>query len=285
MLATADTVANEVRLSRGLVSGPFLITEGALDSRVYRRALDPGVQTIVGRGRDNVAGAIEILDREGVPGVLGVLDADFARLKGAAIDAPNILYTDYHDVEGMLLVSPALDKVLEVFGSPPKIAAFAAAYGGDVRGGLLTAAAPLGALRLVSVDQDLRLDFNGITYSRFVDRRTLAVDIARMVRVVTDNSRQPRLDATALAGDVRAAVDHHGASWQLCCGDDLVHLLSIGLTSALGSATAYAVSPDAVAKVLELAFEADWFHASSLNARMVQWEARSGGYALCRRGR
>ena len=70
----------------------------------------------------------------------------------------------------MLLESPSLDKLLDEFGSEQKIARFTESNKTDVRQALLIAAGPIGYLRWASQRNNLSLTFEGIVFSRFIDR-------------------------------------------------------------------------------------------------------------------
>ena len=60
---------------------------------------------------------LEILEKSNFQRVLAIVDADFDRLENLANKRPNLLPTDTHDLETMLIKSPALEKVVAEFGS------------------------------------------------------------------------------------------------------------------------------------------------------------------------
>ncbi len=89
---------------------------------------------------------MEILNKENFQRILAIVDADFERLE-CLPNVPNLILTDTHDLETMLIQSPALDKVLAEIGSEEKITKF----GKDIRSVLLQAGKPIGYLRSCTI--------------------------------------------------------------------------------------------------------------------------------------
>jgi len=118
--------------------GSFLILEGEDDHRFWRPRVTPReCELIIGDGKPNVEGAILRLDTRNFSGALGLVDDDFDRLQDRASPSPNLLATDAHDLECLLLRSEALERVLAEYGDPGKIRGFEDTHGGTVRDALL----------------------------------------------------------------------------------------------------------------------------------------------------
>ena len=93
-----------------------MLVEGPSDKSTFRNLTDPALcQIVIAHGWENAQSAAAILEHEGFPGVLTVLDADFRRLENMAPPSENILLTDFHDFECMMVASPALAKLLGEF--------------------------------------------------------------------------------------------------------------------------------------------------------------------------
>ena len=113
---TPGRIANQIRMLREnpqWVSASFLMIEGYTDERIYKRFVDGGkCQIIVTHHKDNAKQALSMLENGRVAGVLAIVDADFDVLEGKLPASPNLLFTDAHDLETMILLSPALEHVL-----------------------------------------------------------------------------------------------------------------------------------------------------------------------------
>jgi len=86
--------------------GAILLTEGTTDARVYGRFVnDAKCKLVPALGKDNAIGAISILENDRFCGVLAIIDTDFWRIDGITLNSPNILLTDTHDLESLILFS------------------------------------------------------------------------------------------------------------------------------------------------------------------------------------
>lgn len=266
-------IANEIRLKRSQHQGVFVVVEGRADRLLYERFLDAQrCKFVTTDGKEKLSEVFRILDADRFTGVLGITDADFDRLEGILPDSPNIVRGDCHDVEALLIRSPALDRVLREFGSDKKIANFVTKGGMDIRHVLLTAASRIGCLRWHSLRVNLRLRFDGLQFSRFVDEGTLSVDTMRLIAAVKNLSQRPSLDNNELASVIGGIEAAKHDPWQLCNGHDLVSVLSIALRKTIGSQSATAVAVEMLERALRLAFEAVDFAATELHAAIHQWE-------------
>lgn len=114
-------IANEIRLKRSQHEGVFLIVEGRDDRLFHEKFVDLDICNItVADGKEKVCEVIDILEKDKFPGVLGIVDSDFDRIESSDIKSPNIIFSDFHDLETMLINSNALDGVLVEYGSKKK---------------------------------------------------------------------------------------------------------------------------------------------------------------------
>ena len=128
-LLSIDRVANQIRLRRSTYSGTFLLVEGGKDKIFYERFVDKlACELVNASGKPSsklrVIEILKIFEKSSFQGVLAIVDADFERLESLLYSSPNLLRTDTHDLETMLINSPAFDKVVAEFGSEEKIAQF-----------------------------------------------------------------------------------------------------------------------------------------------------------------
>ena len=279
---TTYEIANEVRLVRDQYPGTFLIVEGKVaDLRMYGRFVDTKFcQIIPAHSKDNVIGAIEILDKAGFVGVLVIVDADFWRLDGKEPQSPNIFITDTHDLETTIVASPALEKLVNEYCSSNKVKRLTQQRKKTIRQILLEGGRPIGYLRWVSQVQNLSLVFEDLRFRRFIDRRTLAIDIPKMVKVVKNKSGRHDLDESDLQDAIEGVADRNHNAWDVCCGHDLICILSIGLCSALGSNQSNDVKPAKVEKVLRIAYEFAYFRNTQLYLYIKGWETLNQAFQV-----
>ena len=136
---TAHDIANDIRMTRGQYSGSFVLVEGEIsDLKFYSNLIDRDeCQIVPAHNKDNALGALEMLERDEVSGVIAIVDANFMDFKVGRRTSPNLFVTDTHDLETMILNSPALEKILIEFGSAMKIDRFIQETGKEIRQALL----------------------------------------------------------------------------------------------------------------------------------------------------
>lgn len=271
---TVDRDANAVRQRRETFFGTFLLVEGSSDKIFYERFVDKSKCELIscmGRQPSSKLRAIEVLktlENDNFHGVIAIVDADFDHLGVFTYSSPNLFRTDTHDLETMLLNSPALDQVIAEFGSDEKVAGF----GKDIRAVLLEGGTPIGYLRWASQLDGLNLTFNGIGFGKFINEQTLEIDQLKLITEVKNKSQALTLDSKILQQRLLEQQSGGHDHWQVCCGHDLVEILSFGLRKTIGSAKAADVEPSALERSLRLAYEAAYFWKTQIYLSIRSWE-------------
>ena len=274
---SAVALATEIRMLRQLHSGSFLLVEGRDDRLFMEQFLcRQTCQIVVGMGKDNVRKAIQILEEVNFPGVLGVVDADFDRLDGSESKSPNVVMPEYHDLETMLLCSPALGRVMTEFGTREKLDAF----GENVLDALVQRALPLGRLRLYSLRNGLDLTFGGLNYSAWVDRSKFEAFPAQLIEEVKNRSQRQNIPSAILLEAIRQRVGAESSPFEVCNGSDLIEILSIGLRSAFGNNSSTAVNAEVLRRSLRLAYTEQDFVSSGLGKAIQMWEEQAEGFRI-----
>ena len=274
-LRTGDADANQIRMRRSTFAGVFLLVECSLDKVFYERFIDKLIcQIVVISGKpsskERVIKVVGILEESNFCGVLGIVDADFDRLESLSYDSPNLFLTDTHDLETMLIDSPALDKVVREFGSEDKISKF----GMDVRTALVEAGMSIGYLRWISQCDRLNLTFSGIKYSKFIQEQNLKLDELGLIQEVKNKS-QASFDNKDIQQRIAKQKNDCHDCWQVCCGHDLVEILSLGLRKAIGTMKPSDIEPDNLERSLRLAYEEIYFRQTQLYENIRQWESKN----------
>jgi Protein of unknown function (DUF4435) len=285
---SASYKANEIKMLRSTFSGTFLLVEGRSDETFYKNFVDRSTCRLrVTGGKQRAIDILQILDSETTPsgsrfaGVLAIVDADFDRLESSPHQSPNLLRTDTHDLETMILQSPALDKLLAIFASEDKLKEF----GRDVRTALLEAGMSIGYFLWLSKSEDLNLTFDGIKFKEFIDDKTLQINELKLINEVKNKSqpaaKSALFDPIEMQKRIAAKKKDDHDPWQVCRGHDLVEILSIGLRKALGSNKAIDVEArsderkNTLENQLMLAYDAAYFLKTHLYQEILAWESRN----------
>jgi 5S rRNA maturation endonuclease (ribonuclease M5) len=274
---TPDRIANSIRLLRSDHEGVFLIVEGHSDKLIYERLVNKQeVRITIASNKNNAIKALSILEKENFRRVVAVIDADFSRIEQQIPDSNNLFLTDEHDLEMMLIKSAAFDKLLKERGSEEKIAAFSK----DIRETLLKLGQEIGKLRLLSLRNELNLKFEGLNFSKFIDKKNLSIDIDKLIISIKNHSQKLSLDEQQIKQDLSVISDENHDPWQLCCGHDFISILAIALWKVLGTRNANDVKKEDLERELRLAYELSYFYQTQIYQLMVNWQSNHHLYQI-----
>ncbi|NCS06466.1 MAG: DUF4435 domain-containing protein [Microcystis aeruginosa Ma_QC_C_20070823_S13] len=268
---TPDRIANSIRLLRGDHEGVFLIVEGHSDKLIYERLVNKQeVRVTIASGKNNAIKALSILEKEdNFRRVVAVIDADFSRIEQQIPDSNNLFLTDEHDLEMMLIKSAAFDKLLKERGSEEKIKAFTE----DIRETLLKLGQEIGKLRWLSLRNKLDLKFEGLNFSKFIDKEKLSINIDELIISIKNHSQKLSLYEQQIKQDLSVISDENHDPWQLCCGHDFIGILAIALCKVLGTWNANDVKTEVLERELRLAYELSYFYQTQIYQLMVNWQS------------
>ena len=269
------SIANEIRMSRTVrKTASALLVEGAKDVRVFRNLINESLCDVVPtEGKRNAYDALNDLRKSKQAGVLVVVDADFSRVDGQLTLDPDVVVTDDHDMESMLLKSPAPVKLLIEYDLK------ADEFGPDIGQLLATASIPLGYLRLASLKFRLNLGFNKIDYTKFVVGPPPEIDPAKLVQEVLSQNPTFKRSATELLGLMVTLRKADHDSWQVGCGHDMTATLAALLSKKFGRE----VPPYTVERQLRLGYHMTDFAPTRLCEAIRTWEQKNGPYVVLRK--
>lgn len=281
---TLSDKANEIKMSRSQYKGSFLIVEGDTDSRLFKHLTDRDQRECkvkVAGNKKDAKELLEILEKESFKGVLAIVDADFDRLQEQFIpNSSSLFLTDCHDIEAMMVKSRAFEKLLDEHGSEEKIAGFIK-KNGSLREVLLNSGEKIGYLRWLSQKDELSLKFEGLKFGGFVDKETLQIDLKKLVQEVKNKSEKHSLNQEEIIKKITDLSSSNFDLWDVCCGHDLIEILSQGLGKAIGSERQHQdITAEKLEKSLRLAYEITEFKKTSLYKSIKDWESRNSPYRV-----
>lgn len=280
-----DRAASKLRLLRDTFKGSVLIVEGSSDKKFYANFIDDQqchIEVAPDRpdAKANALALLSKLEKAGFLGILAIVDADFSFLESKTPGSPNLFLTDYHDLELLLIISPALKKVLTEFGSEAKVNTFIINRKKEIVNALLESGSQIGRLRWLNYLEDLSLTFDESTITSYLNKDTLEVDVTKMVTVIKNKSQKHHLNEQELLAKMQTIQFETDYFSQVCCGHDVTNILSIGLRKVLGSNNASEVDADRIESSLRLAYEASFFALTVLYKSIKQWENRNTSYIV-----
>ncbi len=253
----------------------FILVEGDMDKRVLKRFFDENSTHLeIAYGKDNLVAVLEMFEQEEEIILIAIKDADFDRLIGIKALPENLFLTDENDFTLMMLHSSALGSLIDTHAQEEKI------EGRNTFNLLVEAGKYLGALRLISLQENLNLNFKDLGFKQFTNLGTFDIQLDKLIKTVLDKSQRPDLDQKELKQKVNQIVSTY-KPLELCNGHDLIALLSLALTKTIGNQPQADVKPLILERTLCAAYNKEDFKKSQLYEKLLEW-AETKGKAIFR---
>jgi hypothetical protein len=208
--------------------------------------------------------------------VIYLVDLDQDPKIGCKVEHPNLFYTDSHDIETMMLNSPAFDKVLSVIGSEEKIKDFKESNGyDDLRQLLLRNGLDLGYMRCLSKTKEYNLTFKSLGFSNFIDERTLGYNRSNLIKEIKNKSIRHDLSDNLLIEELEQLKDDADNPWIICSGHDLANILALAFKKAWAT-KGNKIDSDLIEDYLLVAYDLIYFQQTELYKSLRQWEQNKG---------
>lgn len=257
----------------------ILLVEGRTDKRIFADIVDEDYCDIVyAVYKDKLLSALSILEEAGEKGVLGVVDADYWHVNQISPEkySNNLLTTDSHDMDTMILASQALEKMLSEYATDIKLQSL----GKPIRDILLESGMVIGYLRWASRKYNLNIDFKFLNFYKFVDIRDLSINANKLYKELRTKSSNRDMNDAVVKKYVNDLVKLNADMWNICQGHDLVEILTIGLKEIFGNHAKVHLDSDIVSKNLRLAYNLSHFIDTKLYASIKGWEESNSEFRI-----
>ena len=147
---------------------------------------------------------------------------------------------------------------------------------------------PIGYLRWISLRENLSLKFEDLKFEKFINREKLTINIAQLIKIAqshTSNNRgsyKPPLKDDEIHVKIQQLSSNSHDPWHVCCGHDVINILSIGLCKAIGSNNSKEVKSDQLEMCLRLAYEQSYFSQTQLYLAIQNWEKVNAAFIVLR---
>lgn len=276
---TSHRIANQVRMRRNNPHKSILLVEGSTDKRIFQDIVDENNCDIVyAVYKDKLISALSILEKSGEKGLLGIVDADYWHVNqiSPANYSKNLLATDTHDIDTMILASPALDKMLREYATDVKLQSLEK----PIRDILVESGIVIGYIRWSSRKYNLSIDFKFMDFYKFIDKANLKINIDKLYLELKSKTSNGHFNESVIKKHVTELSQISVDAWNICQGHDLVEILTIGLKEIFGNHTKEILDSGLVSKNLRLAYNLSHFVDTNLYASIAAWEKLNDGYHI-----
>lgn len=275
---TGSRVANAVKMLFNQKKDlSVLVVEGITDKKFFDKFIDNSKCTIeIAQGKDNVIDAIKILNKQNKVGVLGVVDADYHRLNNdQRLNEKNILITDTHDIETMIMRTRAFFGILAEYASKDSIKSLEKKYQKPLRELLLEYSNLIGLLRLHSLKNNLQLNFSEIDFYKFINIKTFEFSKKDFINEVVIKTNNTKVSKEQIESDFEKLQIEEYNSWDLSCGHDLSEILKIGILKVFGNQKSKQLKYLNIEEALRLSYQYEFFYITDLYKGIINWESNN----------
>ena len=263
-------VANHICMKRSATKKVIVIVEGYDDRQYFNQFLNLEKCSILeANGKSKVIEVMNIINYErSIDGVLGIVDADYDNLEKRQQNQHNVIKTDIHDLDCILVRSSAFESVLKEYSKKRKIEVVQAV---EVRRKLLEIALPIGIIRRHSAIKSLRLKFKNLNFKRIIDDDRMGIDINILVNEIKNKSNRLDISTEYLVGLIDVDELEYDDPWQICNGSDLIAGFSYVMKNWYGNKNAKDVDNDKIRIALRLASDKSEFNESFIGKSIINW--------------
>ncbi len=284
IIPTAEEIASEIKMLASYKSGPFILVEGPSDVTFFAYQLDIDLEQILPTfGWENLVSIISLLHSEGLGNILGVIDLDYRTIVTMKKLPNDVMCTDSHDLEVMMFLSPAFQKVLKQKASYQKVKAFGSSYTdgiNKIRKRVTSIGRNIGVIRLYSQLTVCNYSFNNLEFEKFIDRASVSYSTGKYIshmRGIHPNNASIPNDTLKIAKGIIDKIPSCKDPLTLCCGHDLMEIMAVGLKSLWGSHSSKDISGKSLEESFIFAYSHNTFKQTNLFRHMDKW-FRSNGF-------
>ncbi|MDZ7879529.1 MAG: DUF4435 domain-containing protein [Saprospiraceae bacterium] len=264
---TSSDKLTELRLdmshpkSKGIV---FILLEGDADVRFYRKFFRQNtckMEEVTG-GKIKLEEILSTLNQR-FPLIIGIRDADFLHLETQKNTIPNLFFTDYHDLEIMLInSSAAFSAVIHEFSTIDKQEHTA------LKLKFLEALKLLSYLRWYNDKVNSGLRFKGLNLGNIFDIKNFILNPTLLLSKVRALSQNATLkDDELILLEIQEIENDNHDLLQLTNGHDMMKIMS----AYFSSLNKKGINDTDLASVLRIAFSLEDFKMTQLYKDTLEW--------------
>jgi hypothetical protein len=224
-------------------------------------------------GKLGVLNSVVGLKSVGFRNAIGICDADFDHLLGNKYD--DILLTDYHDIELMMITDDFISEFFHEYTDHRKYIPESAREIIDrIKHSIFDVCYKIGVLKFISFENNIGLNFEGMTYSEFIKVQGFDVtfDLDIFINHILGRTRKKILsfdEAKQLYEDY-LKIDRD--KLHICNGHDFTYIL--GMIYKEGHTVDKNISQDKIERVLRMSYHDKIFNQTLLARAIMETVAQ-----------
>ncbi|MEW2475514.1 MULTISPECIES: DUF4435 domain-containing protein [Micromonospora] len=270
----------EIEMQRTRDQRTIILVEGANDIAVLEPHLDKGeCWPLPTGGKVALLATIRLVNENRFKRVLGIADRDWEGVRAAAVRIPNIIYTDFYDIDATALFSGNVCQRVVSSHCDGRTAEsqLAAAGQTDPLAVVVAIASEVGLLRLLNMENQWGIKIRDFPTHDVIDTASLQVSRTRLAIIAAGRSRGA-VRADKVAAELSAWTWGAYNRRDFCSGHDLISALSFIMKNLWGGKH---VGSETAGRAIRAAFSCTEFKATKLYAEVKNWGATRGVSIWC----
>ena len=264
----------------------ILIVEGNTDIKFYNSFVNDEKYVILsdvfdnfdgirGGKKDKVIETIKMANKDGIKGIIGIVDADFDNLLDGIHIVDNLYRTDTHDLESMLLKSKKpLKKILKKYHKANHL--ITDTHVSETQTILLETSKYIGCALWCSNECQWMIDFENFPINICIDDKC-NLDFEKTYDLLKRKSSEDTLSLETIESKVSRKVSENNDLWQICRGKEMLRVLAMYIKHNIKSGN---YGYDNLRDDFILAFNEEDFKETILYMSMKEWEQQNENFSL-----
>ncbi len=270
-----------------------VVVEAKADELFFRKFFSDDTVFFSVDGFPNVKSVLSETEKNKIPGILGIMDADFRRITKEKVESENIFLTDGHDVEMMTINSPAWDNIINYYKDEDKLREFERNKKISLKEYIFDLSRQVACVRFLKLEAGLDLKFktlsqkgdgyNFIDYHKFIDKDRLTLDKDKMLEVIENKSQKQGFfkNNPKLKQRIEAICKENYDLKEFCNGHDFMNILSLAFRKVISNQT---ISGKNIEERFVIAYRFDDFKLTNLYISLLNWEKDNYDFVLYQEG-
>lgn len=261
----------------------YLIVEGESDEHFFENILDCSKCKVINlKGKSEVKKFINEQNISRKKGYLGVVDADFEHIDGYENPVDNVIITDVHDIEMLILSSnPSMRRIYSELTDNIIIDKFEERHSKSFLDCIMEVAYEIGLLKMIMKRPRYGVEMKGLIYSDIVDDN-FTVNIDMLINRV----KKSHHFLNEIKNEIELVRQKEFDRCQVCCGHDVTSLLAVSFMDSehegLGYGKKRYVSNQQIEEMLRVIYNFEHFLTTKMYSKILEWEKSNNVFILDR---
>lgn len=261
-------IISELKMMQASNNSYFWLVEGPSDNKFFSLRKYDDVEIIISGGKRNIIQTIERIKQDPLyKKTIGIVDYDADWLLKIELDE-RLIKTDPRDIEGILLRSRALEKVLVEYGDNAKIKSFQERESKSIRDFIHDTSSFFGKIRAVN-DLGDKVCLRKLKPQTFIDNTHWSYDYNSAIQYCTNKLKVCQYP-DELIKKMNELPD--AAPWHYVRGHDAINILIGGFIKEIGST---AIDEARLQAALRVGLEEDEYKTTNLYKDILNWRIKN----------